>query len=314
MTASAGTARRPAGRWAALRRPETKWAFIFLLPWIIGFVVFTAGPMIASFAFSFMDYRGQSARPPTFIGLENYADLLRDTRARKALENTIFYTVLHVPLQIVFALLLALLLNRVRRGTGFFRTVFYLPVMTPAVAVGALWLNLLNPQTGLINNTLEAFGIPGPNWTTDPMWIKPGIVIMSLWALGSTVVIYFAALRNVPAELYEAARIDGANAWQQFKAITVPMISGAIFFTVIVNTIYSLQLFAEVYAMFFGAAAPPISREALFYVIYLFQKAFEDLQFGYASAMAWLLFVVILIITLIQLRLSRRFVYYEGER
>ena len=307
-------AHRPEGRWAAFRRPETKWAFIFLAPWIFGFLVFTPGPMLASFVFSFMDYRGNTPRAPSFIGFENYADLLRDARARKALENTIYYTIFHVPLQIGFALLLASLLNRVRRGTGFFRTVFYLPVMTPAVAVGALWLQLLNPQQGLVNNGLELLGINGPNWTTDPQWIKPGIVLMSLWALGSTVVIYFAALRNVPVELYEAAKIDGANAWQQFRTITLPMISGAIFFTLIVNTIYSLQLFSEVYAMYFGAGAPPISREALFYVIYLFQKAFDDLQFGYASAMAWLLFVVILIITVVQLRLSKRFVYYEGER
>ena len=158
-------------------------------------------------------------------------------------------------------------------------------------------------------------GIRGPIWLADPAYVKQGIVIMSLWTLGSTVIIYFAALRNVPVELYEAARIDGANAWQQFRNITVPFISGALFFTLIVNTIASLQIFAEVFTMFFGLTqSGPAQSSALFYVIYLFQRAFEDLDLGYASAMAWLLFLIILAITAIQIRFSRRFVYYEGGR
>jgi multiple sugar transport system permease protein len=295
-----------------LRRPETRWALLFLLPWIIGFVVFTAGPMIASGLFSFTDLR---LRPEfEFIGTANYERLMEDPRVPLALFNTAFYTVLHVPLAMGLALLLALMLLRVGRAAGFFRTVFYLPSVTPAVAVGALFLLLLNGQIGLINAALGAVGIDGPNWTTDPDWIKPGIVLMSLWSLGSTVVIYFAALRNVPVELYEAARVDGANAWQQFRAITLPMISGALFFTLIVNTIASLQVFDQVYTMFFGAQpATQGDRAALFYVIYLFDTAFTRFDLGYASALAWVLFIIIMIITFFQIRMSKRFVYYENQ-
>ena len=210
---------------------------------------------------------------------------------------------------------LALLLQRVGRASGLFRTLFYLPVMTPAVAVGILFLFLLNGQRGLINGMLGLVGIQGPAWTTDPAWIKPGIVLMSLWTLGSTTIIYLAALNNVPRELYEAARLDGAGAWHQFRHITVPMISGALFFTLIVNTIASLQLFAEVYTMYFGNRATQGSTTdaALFYVVYLFQQAFQFLHMGFASAMAWLLFVIILAITVIQVRVGNRFVYYEGD-
>jgi multiple sugar transport system permease protein len=299
----------PRRRWRI--SPETRWAFIFLLPWIVGFVVFTAGPMLWSLVISFTDYR--LVRPPEFVGLQNYADLTTDRRIPLALMNTAFYTILHVPLQMIIALGLAMMLLRVGRAAGLFRTIFYLPSITPAVAVGTLFLLILSGN-GILNQALEPFGIDGPNWLTDPQWIKPGIVIMSLWSLGSTVVIYFAALRSVPTELYEAARIDGANGWQQFRHITVPFISGALFFTLIVNTIASLQIFAEVFTMFFGLTrSGPGQSSALFYVIYLFEKAFADLDIGYASAMAWLLFVIVLIITLIQLRLSRRFVFYQGE-
>ena len=289
---------------------ETKWAFIFLLPWIIGFLVFTAGPMLASLYLSFTDYN--VIRPPEPVGLENYERLMRDRRIGLALGNTAFYAALHVPGVIILSLALALLLLRVGRAAGFFRTVFYLPAVTPAVAVGTLFLLILSGN-GLLNQVLGAVGLPRPNWLTDPNWVKPGIVIMSLWSLGSTVVIYFAALRNVPGELYEAAKIDGAGAWAQFRHITLPFISGAIFFTLIVNTIASLQIFAEVWAMFFGLTrSTGAQSSALFYVIYLFQKAFQDFDLGYASAMAWLLFLIILVITLVQMRLSKRFVYYAG--
>jgi multiple sugar transport system permease protein len=307
MSASSATA-SGRGRWRI--DEETRWAFIFLLPWIIGFVVFTAGPMIASLYLSFTDYN--VIRPPELVGLDNYEQLTRDRRIPLALGNTAFYAILHVPGVILISLLLAMMLVRVGRAAGFFRTAFYLPNLTPGVAVGTLFLLLL-AGNGLLNGALGLIGIDGPRWLTDPFWVKPGIVIMSLWTLGSTVVIYFAALRNVPLELYEAARIDGANSWQQFRNITLPFISGAIFFTLIVNTIASLQIFAEVFTMFFGARSGPAQDSALFYTIYLFQKAFEDLDFGYASAMAWMLFGIILIITIIQVRVSRRFVFYAGE-
>lgn len=299
-------------RRSKLARAEAFAAFGFISPWLVGFVVFTALPMLASLVLSFTEY--DVLQPPRFTGLENYRELFEDPRLRLSLFNSFFYTVLHVPLAMLVALSLALLLNRVERAAGFFRTVFYLPSMTPAVAVGVLWLWLLNPRIGLVNRGLEVFGIAGPGWTTDPNWIKPGIVLMSLWAVGGTVIIYYAALRNVPLELYEAARIEGARAWHEFRYVTLPMISGALFFTLIVNTIYSLQIFSEVYTMFFGQMQSGAGESAaLFYVIYLFRQAFEFLNIGYASAMAWLLFVITLVLTFIQLRVSRRWVYYEGR-
>ena len=311
---AAQTSTRPSdnGGRVSLQRRETLAALAFISPWFIGFLVFTAGPMIASLGLSLTDYNVLHA--PNFVGLENYRELLDDPRLGLSLGNTVYYALLHVPLSIAIALALAVLLNNVGKASGFFRTVFYLPSVTPAVAIGTLFLWLLNPRIGLVNKALEFIGIAGPGWTTDPVWIKPGIVLMSLWSVGTTVIILLAALRSVPETLYEAANIDGANAWTKFIRITIPMISGALFFVIIVNTISSLQIFTEVYTMYFGKQASGAASSAgLFYNIYLFRQAFEFLNMGYASAMAWLLFVIILILTLIQLRLSSRWVYYEGE-
>jgi multiple sugar transport system permease protein len=288
------------------------WPLLFLAPWIIGFLVFTAGPMVASLVLSLTDYDVLSE--PAFVGLANYEQLLRDRNILASLGNTVFYTALHVPLSMALALALAMLLDRVRgRSASVFRTIFYLPSITPPVAIGIIFLLFLNPQIGLLGEVLRAVGIRPPAFTTDPDWIKPGIVLMSLWGLGTTMVIYYTALRNVPAALYEAAEIDGAGFWQRFRNVTLPMISSALFFTLIVNVIASLQIFSEVWTMYFGNQDGGAGeRAALFYVIYLFQQAFQFLHMGYASAMAWLLFVVILVITVIQLRLSKRWVYYEG--
>ncbi len=251
-----------------------------------------------------------------FTGLDNYRRLATDPQVLHSLTNTMYYTLLHVPLMMAISLGLALLLKRVGRLQGFFRTVFYLPAMTPAVAVGVLFLLLLNTQTGLVNRALGLVGVTGPSWTTDPHWVLPGIVLMSLWSLGSSVIIYLAALQNVPQDLYEAAEIDGAGWWARFRSVTLPMISGALFFTLIVNTIAALQMFTEVYTMYFGNrqnAGAFNSDAASFYVIRLFQEAFQFLHMGFASAMAWILFLVIGLITLIQVRLSNRFVFYEGD-
>ncbi|GAA3934003.1 carbohydrate ABC transporter permease [Actinoplanes auranticolor] len=297
-----------------VRRRETWAAYGFLSPWIVGFLVFLAGPMVASLVLSFTDYDVLTST--AFVGGENYRMLLADPKVRTSLANTMFYTVLHVPLTMAVALGLAMLLARAgRRSAGFFRTIFYLPTITPKVAVGVLFLLLFNGQIGLINEMLGWVGINGPDWTSDGPWIKPGLVLMSAWSLGSTVIIYLAALQNVPRDLYEAAEMDGASPWARFRAVTVPMISGALFFTLIINTISSLQTFDEVYTAFFGSANQQTygNDAALFYVIYLFQQAFQFLHMGYASALAWLLFLIIVLITLVQVRLSRRFVYYESE-
>jgi multiple sugar transport system permease protein len=316
MSASAAVQRRGRRRWTASERAVIPWVLLFLSPWIVGLVIFTLIPMGWSLWLSFTDY-DPLVGTANFIGVDNYVEMVQDRRVSLSLFNTVYFTVLFVPLSTILGLFLATMLNRVGgRSAGLFRTAFYLPNLTPAVAVGTLFLLILNGQSGLLNSFLGIFGIDGPSWLNDPAWVKNGIVLMMLWSIGGTVIILFAALRNVPPELYEAARIDGADAWQQFMNVTVPMISGALFFTIVINTIASLQLFAEVYTMFYGTQQGTTAgseRAALFYVIYLFRNAFEFFQMGYASALAWVLFVVILVITLIQLRLSKRFVYYEGE-
>lgn len=294
-------------------QPSFKSALLFLSPWIIGFLVFTAWPVLYSGYLAFTDY--DVINDPQFIGFDNFRQLLEDEKIRLSLWNTFYFTVIQVPLLITIALSLALLLNRAGRAAGFFRTAFFLPKMTPPVAVGIMLLLLFNGQDGVINKFLSLFGISGPNWTTDPSWVKPGIILMSLWTVGSSVIILLAALRNVPQELYESARVDGANFWQQTTRVTIPMISGTIFFLVIVNTIAGFQTFTEAYTAYFGAGNSTYDNSsALFYVIYLFQQAFEYFHMGYASAMAWVLFLIIMIITVIQLRVSKRFVYYEGEQ
>jgi multiple sugar transport system permease protein len=301
-------------RWTAEQRRTLLWALLFLSPWIIGFLVFTLGPMLWSLVLSFTNYDPVTGRAD-FIGLDNYERMLRDRRVGISLLNTLYFTVLYVPLSMGLGLLLASMLNRVGgRAAGFFRTVFYLPNITPAVAVGTLFLLILANPDGILNQFLRVFAIQGPSWLNDPAWVKNGIVIMTLWTIGGTVIIYFAALRNVPLELYEAARMDGAGGWSQFRHVTLPMISGALFFTLIINTVHALQLFDAVYAIFFGQrVGGPSQDAALFYVIWVFRQAFEFFKMGYASALSWVLFVVVGMITAIQFRLSRRFVYYEGE-
>jgi multiple sugar transport system permease protein len=295
------------------RRRDTRAALLFISPWLVGFLALTLWPVLYSGYLSLTDYDVFNA--PTFVGLENYQTLFSDDTARLAIFNTFYFAVIQVPLQVLISLALALLLNQAGRSSGFFRTAFFLPRMTPPVAIGVLLLLLFNGQSGLINKVLGVFGIDGPAWTTDQNWIKPGLILMSLWSVGSSVIILLAALRNVPAELYDSAKVDGANFWQKTTRITVPMISGALFFVFIINSIDALQSFTEAYTAYFGSGNTTYSNDAaLFYSIYLFREAFEFLNMGYASALAWVLFVIILVITLIQLRVSKRFVYYEGEQ
>ncbi len=309
-SAAAGTPVRARRRGAAWR--EARPALLFLSPWIVGFLVFTAWPMIYSAYLSLTDY--DVINNPEFIGIENYAQMVSDDKLMLALANTAIFTLLQVPLYVIVSLVLALLLDRAGRASGFFRTVFFLPKMTPPVAVGVLFLLLFNGQNGLVNTVLGWFGIDGPAWTTDPAWVKPGLVVMSLWTVGASVIILLAALRNVPEMLYESARLDGAGFWRQAWSVTIPMISPALFFIIIVNTIAGFQTFDEAYTAFFGSGNTTYSNDAaLFYVIYLFQQAFGFLNMGYASAMAWLLFVIIMAVTAVQLIVSRRLVYYEGE-
>lgn len=310
VVAEPGTAAPRPGQRKRKRR-ETLAAFGFLSPWLLGFSVFTAWPIFYSAYLAFTDY--DVINDPNFVGVDNFTKLAEDPKIATALANTFFYTLVQVPLYVIFALLLAVLLNTLGRGSGLFRTLLYLPKMTPPVAVGILFLLLFNGR-GVINQFLNLFGITGPSWTTDAMWVKPGLIAMSLWSVGSSVLILYAALRGVPKELYESARLDGAGFWRQLTSVTVPLISPALFFVVIVNTIAGLQTFDEAYTAFFGAGNSTYSNDAaLFYVIYLFRQAFEYLHMGYASAMAWLLFGIIMGVTAVQLLVSRRLVYYEGE-
>jgi multiple sugar transport system permease protein len=327
LASAAGTASNAAPgpqsgarRWlSAFRERETWTAYLFILPWIIGFLALTAGPMFYSLYISFTDYGVEQLAgfaPTERVGLDNYQQLLDDPKVQTSLYNTFVYTVMTVPAKMLVALGLAMILARIAFAAGFFRTVFYLPDITPPVAIGIMILVLFNGSVGVVNQALEFIGIPGPFWTTDPAWIKPSLAIMSVWTVGGTMVIYLAALKAVPAHLYEAAAMDGAGPWRRFFNVTLPMISPALFFTFIVLTIAGLQTFTEVYTAYFGAGSQGAEAPdaALMNVVYLFRQAFEFFNMGFAAAMAWLLFAIIMVVTAVQFIVSRRFVFYQGEQ
>lgn len=287
---------------------EAIWGYVFVAPWVIGFLIFTLGPIIASVGLSFSEYG--LFEPPKWIGLKNYIGLVtRDRLFLLSLYNTVYYTFFSVPLGIIAAFLLAMLLNVKLPGMNVYRTVFYLPAVTSGVAVSLLWIWLFNPQFGLINYILRLIGLPGPGWLVDPAWSKPAFILMSLWGVGGTAVIFLAGLQGVPVSLYEAALIDGANPWQKFRYVTVPMMTPVIFFNLVMGLIGSFQVFTSAYVMTGGAP----QNSTLFYVLYLFRQGFRLLRMGYAAAMAWVLFLIVIVLTLIQFRLSDRWVYYEGE-
>jgi multiple sugar transport system permease protein len=305
-----------ARRWlSGFRERETWVAYLFIFPWIFGFVVLTLGPMIFSFYYSFTNYGVQQIagiEPTKTVGLKNYRALLDDPKVAASLKNTFIYTVMMVPGKIVVALALAMLLMRAGKLAGAFRTIFYIPHITPPVAIGVMLIFLFNGQVGIVNRGLDLIGIQGPYWTSDPHWIKPSIVLMDIWACGGTMVILLAALYGVPQHLYEAASMDGAPAWRRFKDVTLPMISPALFFCFIILTLAGLQQFTQAYTAFYGAGGTQ-PEAALFYAIYLFRQAFEFFNMGFASAMAWLLFVISMAVTLVNIGVSRRFVYYQGS-
>lgn len=298
---------------AKYNRREALAGLLFISPWIVGFLIFTAGAMAWSLFIAFSDYNlaTNEMRP---VGTRNFENLIEDPRVATSLANTLFYAVMLVPLEIIFSLGLAMLLARLGRGSGVFRTIYYLPKMTPAVATAAVFFLLLNGNTGAINQGLALVGIEGPQWLVDPAWVKPSIVLMSLWAVSGTMVIFLAALKNVPRELYEVSSIDGAGPVRQFFWITIPMISPALFFNIIVLSIAAFQTFDQAYLLFWRDQNNPSPEASLFYAVYLFQQAFRQFNFGFASAMAWLMFVIIMIITAIQVRVGNRLVYYEGGR
>ena len=284
----------------------------FISPWMIGFCLFMAVPIGLSLYFSFCDFSNTSrALPPVYIGLGNYRELMGDEIFWQCVRNTIYYAALVLPLGLIFALGAAILLNGKIFGQSVYRTIIFLPSLVPAVAAAMLWLWLLNDQLGLINLALHKIGISDPpSWLSDPNWSMPALVLMSLWGVGNTVVIYLAGLQDVPRELYEAADIDGATPARKIWHVTLPCISPVIFFNLIMGIIGTLQVFTVPYVMFPGGSP---ARSTYFYTMYLFDKAFRDLQMGYACAMGWIMFFIILLLTLASVKLSERHVHYEGS-
>lgn len=278
---------------------------LFLLPSFIPLLAFTLGPMLASAAISFL--RWDLLRPPRFIGLENYANALLDPAFRAAVSHTIAFIVGYLPLVYVGGLGLALLLNQRLRGSAFFRSVYFLPVVTSWVVVALIWRWLLNPQSGIVNSALSLIGLPGPGWWADPAWAMPSVIIASAWKdLGFVMVLLLAGLQSIPAEYYEAAQVDGASRWARFRHITLPLLSPTTFFVLVISLINNFQLFDQVWVMTGGGPAGATSVV----VEQIVRHAFSYNQMGYAAAMSWLLFAAILVVTLIQFRFQRRWVSY----
>ncbi|NWG20986.1 MAG: sugar ABC transporter permease [Chloroflexi bacterium] len=301
--------RRP--RWSKRAQREFIAGLLFSAPWLIGLVVFIAYPMITTLYYSLTRY--EIPLEPRWIGWKNYVDLFTGDRFfPKVLYNSAFLTFIGIPAQLVFALLCALLLNLKVRGQVIWRTIYILPTLMPPVALALLWRWILNPELGLVNNALKAIGITGPLWFASPLWSKPSIIIMQMWAVGAMTIIYLAALQGVPQELYEAAEIDGASTTQQFWSITLPLISPVTLFQLITGVIWSLQFFTEAYIIG-GAGTSPGAPEGslLFYGLYLYVQAFQYLNMGYAAAMAWILFAITALVTWLLLRVSRRWTSYD---
>jgi multiple sugar transport system permease protein len=293
-----------------LQARRAVWAYLFLLPWLLGLVIFWLGPIVASFYLSLTSYDVLS--PPRFIGLDNYRTAFTtDDLFWPSLWRTFQYSLIVVPLGLVGSLFLAVLLNRGMRGTNVFRTLFFLPHLTPVVALALLWSWLFHPTVGPINEALGVFGIPGPGWLASAAWALPALIIISLWANwgGNTMLIFLAGLQGVPLELMDAAKIDGAGAWARFRHVTLPMISPTIFFNLILGIIGSLQVFTLAFVATEGGPA----YATWFYALHIYNQAFKYFRMGYGSALAWIFVVLLLLFTFFQLRLSRRWVYYAGE-
>jgi multiple sugar transport system permease protein len=282
----------------------------FTSPYLLGLAALTFYPVAASFYYSLCRYGVFS--PPEFLGAANYTEMFaRDPRLMTSFWNTFVYTIFAVPLGMVVALVLALLLNLKVRGQAFYRTFFFLPAIVPIVASSVLWIWVLNPQFGLINTVLRSLNVPEawiPNWLASPKWSKPALILMSTWGAGHTMILYLAALQEVPRELYEAAEIDGAGSWGRIVHVTLPMISPILFFTLVMGLIGSFQYFTQAWIMTSGGPAD----STLFYSLYLFNQAFLNFRMGYASAMAWVLFLIILVATALVFRAAARRVHYEG--
>lgn len=292
-----------------LRRQEALWALVCVAPALLGFVLWHFGPIVASLLMAFMDWN--MVGTPRWVGTANFQQILGgDQLFRQSLKVTTFYALGSVPLRILFAFALAMLLNQQLRGLSIFRTIFYIPSIVPVVASSVLWLWLFNPDFGLLNSILRPLGVPKLQWIYDTRMVIPSFILMSLWSVGPMVIIFLAGLQGVPRHLYEAVEVDGGNSWHRLRHVTLPMITPTILFNLIWSIIGALQSFTQAYVMTQGGP----NDASLFYVLYLYRKAFEQSQMGYASALAWILFVIIAVLSVLVFRSSSAWVYYEGEK
>lgn len=296
-------------RWLNLSRREALFCYLFISPWLVGFIIWTAGPILYSLYLSFTDYTIISA--PIWVGLANFRKAFTlDVLVSKSLVNTAYYVGIGVPLRIVFAFLLAALLNTEIRGRLIYRIVYYMPSIVPAVASAVLWLILLNPRLGLFNVVFRLVGLPSINWLASPVWSKPALILMSLWGVGGSMIIYLAGFQSIPESLYEAADIDGASRWRKFRHVTIPLMTPTLFFNLVMQIIGSFQVFDSAFIM---TAGGPLNS-TLFIMLHIYNNAFSFFRMGYAAALAWILFVIIMILTLLTLRSSEAWVFYQGGR
>jgi multiple sugar transport system permease protein len=301
----------------AFRRVEAFWGFVFVLPAVLGLLIFQLGPVLASLYLSFTSY--DIVSPPKWIGFANYQRMFtEDLLYRKSLGVTTYYSLLSIPLSLVVAYLIALLMNQRVRGIAVYRTLWYLPSLVPATVNGVLWLWLLNRDFGPVNYFLRLVGLPAPAWLSDPSWTIPSLVLVHLWAVGNSILIFLAGLQGVPQHLYEAAEVDGATWWDKLRHVTLPMTSSIVFFNLVIGIIQSFQVFALVYTLYTPSPTEATSagpeNAALVYVMYLYRNAFQNFRNGYASAMAWVLLLIIMALTLVVFRTQGRWVYYEATR
>jgi multiple sugar transport system permease protein len=293
--------------WLTPRRREALTGYLVILPWMIGFLVFTAGPMLFSLAVAGTDW--ELLGKPRWTGLANLQTLATDDLFWTSLWNTTVYTVLAVPTSLIVALAVAMLLNQRVRGTNIYRLLAYLPSQLPAVATAVLWFLIFSPNYGLANDLLSLLHLPTSQWIWSPTMAKPSLVIKAAWSFGGAMIIFLAGLQSIPAMLYEAARIDGAGEWAQFRHVTLPMLSPIIFFNLVIGLIGSYQVFTDVFVMTQGGPG----NATLMLVLYIYQNGFSYFRMGYAALLSWVLFLITLALTIGQFALSRRWVYYEGE-
>lgn len=287
---------------------ENAYGYLFILPWLIGIICFTIGPMIFSFITSFTDY---NMIKMDFAGLENYIRMFtEDQLFWKSFQNTLYYAVLNVPLVTIGGVIVAVILNKTIFGLRTFRTIYYLPSIMVGVGTYFLWMLLLDPANGLVNSALELIGVDGPAWLTDPNWTKPSIILMHLWGLGGQMLLYLARLQSIPNDYYEAASLDGAGAFKKFIKITVPLISPIIFYNLVIGIIGAFQVFQEGY-VFSGDGTGKPAGSLLFYNVHVWNNAFKNFNTGYANAMCWFLFVIIMILTMLVQKTQKKWVYYE---